>query len=205
MTSSTAANRLWVDLTVSAASLWRFFALLRKGFLVETPLPCNLETLLCERLRIPAEYVAQRVQTVFLNGRAVDDVPTATVAHGAVVTLSAAMPGLVGATLRKGGKLTNLRSNISHRSTAAGRNAQRPGQVTVKLFNLICAELAPDFLGRGVLLPPDDFQDFLSDTWSETAADCSAARVDGQPLAAAGLPSAVPSGPAVALTVCTAG
>ena len=205
MTRPTAADLLSVDLAVSAASLWRFFALLRKGFVVDTALPCSLETLLCERLQIPAGYVAQRVQTVFLNGRAVDDVPTATVADGAVVTLSAAMPGLVGATLRKGGKLTNLRSNISHRSAAAGHSAQRPGQVTVKLFNLICAELAPAFLGRGVLVSSADFHEFLSDAWTATAPACSGATVDGHPATIADLPSAVPSGPVVALRVRTAG
>ena len=192
---------LGVALTVSAQSLWRFFALLRKGFWVDTRLPCSLETLLCERLRIDPEYVARRVQTVFLNGRAVDDVPTATVADGAVVTLSAAMPGLVGATLRKKGRLTSLRSNISHRSAAGDGGGQRPGQVTVKLFNLICAELAPDFFDRGILLPPGDFTDFLADTWSQMAADCRAASVDGRPLPAAGLPTALTYGPAVVLTV----
>ena len=37
------------------------------------------------------------------------------VGHGDTLALSAAMPGLVGATMRRGGYFAGLRANISHR------------------------------------------------------------------------------------------
>lgn len=203
----TASGFPQISLDVSARALWRFHALLRKGFRVEEDrLPCPLERLLCDRLAIPLGYVTQRIQTVFLNGRAVDDIFAARVDDGATVALSAAMPGLVGATLRKGGRLTSLRSHISHR-TNPGRDhpAAQAGQVTVKLFNLICTELAPDLLSRGILIPPGDIQAFLDDAWPDLASDCRATLVNGTPLGPGALADHIQPGTPVCLTVRTSG
>jgi hypothetical protein len=179
VTRASGIDPVQIQLAVSRGKLWRFFTLLRRGFVLFTPLPCHLEILLCERLEIPQDYVIHRIQTVFVNGRAVDDVSTARVADGAVVALSAAMPGLVGATLRRGGRLTRLRSAISHRCLDSIPQDVAPGLVTIKLFNLVCDELGPVLLARGVDLPPGDLDDFLADHWDEIAAECRSVRVDG--------------------------
>lgn len=205
MADTVSNDPVFLALRVPARSLWRFHALLRKGFRVETTLPCPLQTLLCDRLGIPPAYVAERIQTVFLDGRAVDDVAAAVVADGAVVALSAAMPGLVGATLRKGGTLTNLRSHLSYRKTDPEERSEAAGRVTVKLFNLVCAELAPEMLGRGVLLPPGDFQRFAADGAAELEAELEAVLLNGVPLAAEDLPAHVAPAAPVRLTVCTSG
>lgn len=196
-------DALAVDLVVAEADLWRFFGLLRRGMLVSAPLPASLQGLLQETLEIPEPYLNERIQTVFLNGRAVDDIRAAMVTDGDVVTLSAAMPGLVGATLRKGGQLTNLRSSLSHHPLSAGVQAILPGVVTVKLFNLVCAELGPAFLNRGVVLPARHFQEFLTDTWSELVPACLAVRVQDEPVAPEALPASVTAGCVVRLKVAT--
>jgi len=41
------------------------------------------------------DYVTQRISTIFLDGKPVDDIDTLLVRDGAVLSLSAAMPGLV--------------------------------------------------------------------------------------------------------------
>jgi hypothetical protein len=192
-----------IDVVVRPEDLWRFFTLLRRGIRVRTDVPCSLQELLCKRLEIPADYVARRVQTIFLNGRAVDDVPAAVVDDGAVVTLSAAMPGLVGATLRKSGRLTSLRSSLSYRPGSETGALSRSGVVTVKLFNLICADLAPTLLAGGVVLPPGGFQDFLADNWTGAAIDGIAVRVGGRELSPSALPAVVAGSGAVRLTVRT--
>jgi hypothetical protein len=111
----------------------------------------TIRALVCGQFGISDDYLDRRVQTVFLNGRAVDDVDRAVVEDGAVLSLSAAMPGLVGATLRKGGHYAALRANISHGQTDACRTGE--GEVTVKLFNMVARELGPHFLKSGVQVP----------------------------------------------------
>ena len=192
-----------VDLVVTETDLWRFFSLLRRGMLVSAPLPAKLQRLLQEALEIPQAYVNERIQTVFLNGRAVDDIRVAMVTDGDVVTLSAAMPGLVGATLRKGGQLSRLRSSLSHHPLSADIEAILPGVIMVKLFNLVCAELGPAFLHRGVVLPGGHFKEFLADTWAELAPDCLGVRIDREAAAPESLPGAVAAGEVVRLKVTT--
>jgi len=192
-----------VDLVVTEADLWRFFGLLRRGMLVSAFLPASLQRLLHEVLEIPEAYVNERIQTAFLNGRAVDDFHAAMVTDGDVVTLSAAMPGLVGATLRRGGKVATLRSSLSHHPHCADIQAILPGVMTIKLFNLVCAELGPAFLGRGVVLPGGRFHEFLADAWTDLTPVCLGARVQGASVAPEILPEAVPAGDVVHLKVET--
>ena len=192
-----------VALTVSDSAVWLFFALLRKGFCLAATLPCDLETLLRDRLAIPAEYLSQRVQTVFLDGRAVDDMTRAQASDGSTVALSAAMPGLVGATLRRGGQLNVLRRSISSRDRTGEGSKAGPGRVTVKLFNLVCDELGRDVLRRGILLPPGDFQNFLAERWAALAPACRTALVNDEPQEPGGLAAAVAQHRAVALLVRT--
>jgi hypothetical protein len=116
--------------------------------------------LLCEQIGIPRDYLDDRIQTLFLNAKAVDNVDTATVTDGAVIALSAAMPGLVGATLRKGGTFSGLRAAISQRDTAACEDSV-PGTITLKLFNLVAEEMGLDLLARGALFPGKRLGDYL--------------------------------------------
>ena len=80
-----------------------FTALLQQGFGVLARLGCSLEELLCNQWGIDRDYVTSRITTIFMNNRAIDDIATSIVRAGAVIALSGAMPGLVGATMRRGG------------------------------------------------------------------------------------------------------
>ena len=62
------------------------------------------------QLGISESYLNERVQTIFLNGRAVDDLFGEVVGNNSTIALSAAMPGLAGAVFRKGGMLSSLRN-----------------------------------------------------------------------------------------------
>jgi len=114
---------------------------------------CSLRSLLCDQFAIPADYVTDRITTIFIDNHPVDDLDRTIVQDGSRVTLSAAMPGLVGATMRRGGFYAALRQGISH--VAGGVNAAgENGTVRVKLFNLLLAELGPLVLARGLILEP---------------------------------------------------
>jgi hypothetical protein len=134
--------------------------LLENGLRLNVMVGGTLAQLLCEQIGIPKDYLDNRIQTLFLNAKAVDNVETATVADGAVIALSAAMPGLVGATLRKGGTFSGLRAAISQRDTVAA-GGLAPGTITLKLFNLVAEEIGPDLLVRGALFPGDRLGDYL--------------------------------------------
>ncbi|HXE95085.1 MAG TPA: hypothetical protein VN642_01665 [Dongiaceae bacterium] len=137
-----------------------FFPLLQKGVTVPAVVGCSLKSLLCDQFAIPADYVTDRITTLFLDNRPVDDLDRTHVQDGSRVTLSAAMPGLVGATMRRGGFYAALREGISHSAenrTAAGEC----GTVRLKLFNLLLTELGPLVLARGIILEQVELNNLL--------------------------------------------
>jgi hypothetical protein len=149
-----------VVLHLAADQLNAFFPLLQQGVTVPARVGCSLKSLLCEQFAIPAEYVTDRITTVFLDNRPVDDLDRTLAQNGSRVTLSAAMPGLVGATMRRGGFYAALRQGISH-AADSGTAAGECGTVRVKLFNLLLTELGPLVLARGLILEQGELNDLL--------------------------------------------
>ncbi len=149
-----------VALHLAADQLNSFFPLLQKGVTVPARVGCTLKSLLCDQFAIPADYVTDRITTVFLDNRPVDDLDRTLVQDGSRVTLSAAMPGLVGATMRRGGFYAALRQGISHAADSVA-TAEENGTVRVKLFNLLLAELGPLVLARGLILEPGELAELL--------------------------------------------
>ncbi|HXE95189.1 MAG TPA: hypothetical protein VN642_02200 [Dongiaceae bacterium] len=149
-------------LTMMPDQLTIFFPLLQKGVTVPATVGCTLKSLLCDQFAIPSDYVTDRVTTIFLDNRPVDDLERTIIQDGSRVTLSAAMPGLVGATMRRGGFYAALRQGISH-VTESGAAAGESGTVRLKLFNLLLAELGPLVLARGLILEHGELADLLQD------------------------------------------
>jgi len=127
--------------------------LLQAGVAVPVRAPCQLSAFLVEQLGIEPDYVERRITTVFLDGQVVDSLGEATLRNGGRLALSAAMPGLVGATLRKGGYYAAMRSEITLGATAGRPPSEAvPGVVNLKLFNLLIDELVGAVLRQGILL-----------------------------------------------------
>lgn len=138
-----------LDLHVDASGLPRFFALLEKGIILDTATGCTLRQFLSQQVGLSDDYIDQRIQTLFLDARPVDDVDTTMVRDGATLALSAAMPGLLGASMRKGGRYAAMRHGITQRSDR--RNAcETTGRVTLKLFNMVAKEIGTRLLETGV-------------------------------------------------------
>jgi hypothetical protein len=167
-----------LNLSVSPEQVARFHRLMQEGFMVKVELGCTLKTLLCDQFGVSPEYLETRVQTVFLNGKPVDDLESTEVPAGATLALSAAMPGLVGATLRRGGYYAPMRSDITYRKDEAD-GARGEGMVRMKLFNLLGPELAPTFLARGIWLSGFRLQGFVSQLPDEFWTQCKAIHLDG--------------------------
>ena len=84
-----------LKLTVEADQVPGFFQFLQKGVRVEANTGCSVKRFLCDQLHMNPDYIEERVQTCFLDGKAVDDIETAMIRQGSTLTLSGAMPGLL--------------------------------------------------------------------------------------------------------------
>ena len=149
-----------LSIAVSADYLPKLIELLTPSFSVRSRIGIDLKTFVCSQLDVPGDYFEERIQTIFLDSKPVDDVNKACVHDGSVLALSAAMPGLVGATFRKGGQYGWMRQCISHEGDD-GQDLSADGWVTVKLFNMVLKELGPRFLERGIWIDGTRTQDFI--------------------------------------------
>ena len=140
-----------VTLGIGPGQLSSFFPLLQRGVVVPAMLGGPLKELLTKQFGIPEEYVTGRITTIFLDNHPVDDLERSLIHEGSRVTLSAAMPGLVGAMMRRSGILATLRQGISHAEQGGDLGAGQ-GTLKLKLFNLLLAEIGPLVLARGILL-----------------------------------------------------
>jgi hypothetical protein len=145
------ARCLHLTISVSGNFIPAFLGLVREGFNAHVMAGCSLQDTLSNQLGIDERYLQNRVQTIFLNNSPVDDTAATIVSNGDVISLSAAMPGLNGAVMRKGGILASLRSSISQRPTDACVEPRR-GKIKLKLFNLVAKEIGPDFLAGGIVV-----------------------------------------------------
>jgi len=143
-----------------------FTTLLQTGIEVETTTTTSLGGLLAQIKGFTADYLADTVQTIFLDGTAVDDLTLLLAGSNPVLALSGAMPGLAGAIFRKNSFHAALRTD-----TAAAQSqhiATEPNCVTLKLFNRVARERGLDLLQRGVTVKGANVLSFFSkrsDLW----------------------------------------
>jgi hypothetical protein len=153
-----------VPLRLSLDRAWRgaLSDAMQRGVAVPARVPCPVADFLTGQLGIESSYVERRISTMFLDGEVVDSAETATLRHGSSLALSAALPGLAGAALRRGGAYAAMRSSITHGDDAsAPDSAASPGVVRVKLFNLLLEELSGVLLRHGILLAHDQARPLL--------------------------------------------
>jgi hypothetical protein len=147
--------------------------------MIKIQLGCSTKEVLCQQIGLNPEYVEERIKTLFLDGKPVDDVACAMVRDGSTLALSAAMPGLVGATMRVGGKLAGFRSSITHQEDK-GTTSTGEGMIVVKLFNLLVSELGPTFLEQGIWIKKEKLQEFFQAQPANFWAVCKAAQTNGE-------------------------
>jgi hypothetical protein len=157
----------------------KFIQLLQKGVEVKARIGSSVRSFLCDDLGLSPEYVDKRIQTLFLNGKAIDNPDTAVLKENSTLALSAAMPGLLGATLRKGSYYAKMRSEISHEEQSQDITLHE-GVVLLKLFNLLPAEIGPAVLERGIWLKGEELNRFLKELPDKVSGMCTEARADGQ-------------------------
>jgi len=169
-----------LSLNMKASQIPNFLPLLQQGVKLKIQVGSSIKMVLCEQFGLDPDYVEERIKTIFLDGTIVDDLNTAVIKEGSSLALSAAMPGLAGATLRRAGLLASLRSQITHLEDIVKDLPRREGFMILKLFNLLVRELGPVFLKKGIYMTRNEFEDFFKTLPEEIWENCPAPRVEGQ-------------------------
>jgi hypothetical protein len=151
-------SRLKIE--VVPGSLPLFTTVLQSGIEVMTANGVSLGRFLSGFPGFTDDYLANTVQTIFLNGTAIDDLTTPLTGDNPVLALSAAMPGLAGAIFRKNSFHAALRTE-THALPAEARGHDRL-TVTLKLFNSIARERGEELLHRGVCMRTATIVGFLA-------------------------------------------
>ena len=148
-----------ITLQLSQEGMDKFTALLQSGVEIETTAG---EPLLQFLEKIPGftpEYIDNDIQTIFLDGTAIDDVHAPLTDTETVIALSAAMPGLSGAIYRKNSIHSPLRS--VHHHYDATKVEEKTISIYLKLFNSIARDRGAEMLRQGVTLKTSTMVTFL--------------------------------------------
>jgi hypothetical protein len=147
--------------TLQPEDLPRLTTLLQAGFYVTAAEGDSVISILQRLPGFTPEYIERDIQTIFLNGTAIDDLSVPLTGSSAVIALSAAMPGLAGAILRKNSPHASLRQPfIGDRRTTTG--APLPLVVQIKLFNQLAVERGPDLCRAGVSVKASELASFFT-------------------------------------------
>lgn len=168
-----------INLTVKPDRMSLFSPLLGQGFTLKIKTGITVRDLLCRQINLSDDYLDRRIQTIFLNGKVVDDVDTAVIPQGSTLALSAALPGLAGATLRRGGAYAAMRSQISHKHHAVD-DPPKNGIVMLKLFNIVALELGAMFLKQGVWIQGRTLENFFQKLPGFFWDGCQDVTIDGE-------------------------
>ncbi len=140
----------YFKLTVLPESLVLFTTVLQSGIEIKSHTGISMGRFLDGLPGFTAEYVGDVVQTIFLNGTAIDDLTTPLTGNNPVLALSAAMPGLAGAIFRRNSFHSALRTDT--KKTDALSRQHESSTVTLKLFNTIARDRGTELLRRGVCM-----------------------------------------------------
>ena len=175
-----------LNFVVKVNQIAAFLKLIESGFKLSIETGLSIRELFCNQLGISDDYFDNRIQTIFLDGKPVDNEDTARVHDGARIALSAAMPGLVGATFRKGGQYASFRGTISY-SENDNSGEKGEGEITLKLFNMIAKELGPVFLQKGIIIEGKRLQDFVLRNSQDLKNNCNSINLNDEKIDVAGL------------------
>jgi hypothetical protein len=164
--------------SVDPSMLKTFHFLLQQGLRIETPVGGSVQDFLVKQLGLNPEVIDEVIQTIFLNGKAVDDPVRAFLTEGASLALSGALPGLVGATMRRGGFYASLRNSITYQGGPRFQGSQK-GAILLKLFNILIEDLGPRILEKGFMIEKSELLDFLRRNESIMANECRIRDGDG--------------------------
>ena len=181
------ADKQTLRMVLPLTELPAFFLLLQQGLWLQVEVGCSVIDLLTDQFGINLKYINERITTLFLDGKALDEPETAYVKEGSVLALSSAMPGLVGSTMRRGSHLAAMRGDITYQSHPEESGS---GRVKIKLFNMVMTELGETILAHGFWLTNSALSEFIDGREARFWSDITI-RFNGEQVASAALKEAV--------------
>jgi len=174
-----AAADLQLQLTLDSDLISAFYPLLQRGVWLPVTTGCSVMKLLTNQLGIAEAYVLDRITTLFIDSKAIDDLTSSLVNNGSTLALSTSMPGLVGSTMRRGGHLATMRGEITYHQPPAVTTGS--GTVKIKLFNLLMKEIGPLLLERGIFLSEAELITVLTEGAALFQDGCDSATLNNRP------------------------
>ena len=145
--------------TIEPRDISFYTTLLQSGIEIKCPANEPVARFLDRLPGFTVDYISDVVQTIFLNGTAVDDLTVPLSGEEPVLALSAAMPGLAGAIFRRNSFHAALRTTPDTKTENI-----KSAHVTVilKLFNSIASERGPELLKNSVIIKTGHLMNFLA-------------------------------------------
>jgi len=168
-----------LSLTLPADKMFIFSPILQEGLKIQAEMGCSVKRFLCTTFPVSSEYIEERIPTIMLNGKVVEDLEGSIIEENAVLALSSAMPGLVGATLRRGGHLSTMRSGITYRENKKNQTPHR-GAITIRFFNVLIRELGLKLLYQGITMSRVDLTVFIQRCFDPLKENCTNAMINNQ-------------------------
>lgn len=149
-----------LELLVAPGTLSLFATVLQAGIMLQTHAGQKLGLFLDRLPGFTREYIINEIQTIFLNGMAIDDLETPLEGDNSVLALSAAMPGLAGAIFRKNSFHAALRTTIQEKHIS--HQDHEIINIHLKLFNSIARDRGPELLAKGVHIKTASLMTFFT-------------------------------------------
>jgi hypothetical protein len=125
--------------------------ILQQGVMVRVLTGITLRRLLEDELKLSHDIIDNQIATVFLDGRPVDNIDSAIVKDNSEIALSGAMPGFVGASMRRGGYYSAMRAGITHTDENLAIETNQ-GLVKIRLYNSLIDLIGPILFSSGFFL-----------------------------------------------------
>lgn len=158
---NTTSNIPRLEILIPAGSIHKYTTLLQAGIIVERQSTCSFREFFASLPGFSAEYILNRIETIFQDGLPVDDIEATLQGSSPVIAISGAMPGLAGAIFRKNSFHAALRT-----SDSSSLNGVLPGaekvRVKLKLFNVIASEKGGTLLNDGCVMESDSVLKFIN-------------------------------------------
>ncbi|MCF8110736.1 MAG: hypothetical protein K9J85_04525 [Desulfobacteraceae bacterium] len=154
-------NTAELKLTVPKKMISFMRLLISRGIRLETRPGISVKEFLKTVLPADENYLENSIQTIFMNGHAVDDPVQTLITGPCTIALSAAMPGVFGAAFRKKGIYSGMRAGYLQNSSGDENNFNgETVPVTLKCFNQVAEDLGNTLLENGVTMDIKDFENF---------------------------------------------
>ncbi|MCF8025324.1 MAG: hypothetical protein K9J79_09810 [Desulfobacteraceae bacterium] len=135
--------------------------MLTLGIRFEASAGISVKHFLEKNLPAGKDYIDKNIQTVFMDGQAIDEPERTYIKEPCTIALSAAMPGVFGAAFRKKGAYSGLRGDYKDIPEKQKADEQsKTVMVTLKCFNQVAQDLGGDLLAGGIRMDIRDFTRF---------------------------------------------